>query len=189
MGVLLVVPVLLEMLDAHALAPPSWQQSVGEKLKRFAGKAPWLLLIPLGTAAYLLMNLALTGDAFAFLVMQREKWSQSFGSYANTLSVTFGQLTGDWEIKDKLLLWGSQLSVLLVGGALLPVMARRLRVSQSVYAIAYVFVVFAPTWMLSGFRYYMGLAVAFVAISMLLRQKWADAAITAVFLLMMPVYT
>jgi hypothetical protein len=188
-GVLLAVPVLLEMLNAHALVPPFWRQSTAEKLKAVAGKAPALLLIPLGTVAYLLMNLALTGDAFTFLVMQGEKWSQSFGSFANTLNVTFGQLAGDWSIKDKLLLWGSQLAVLLLGGAFLPVMAKKLHTSHSVYAIAYLFVVFAPTWLLSGFRYYMGLAVVFVAIAMLIRRRWANTAVTAVFALLMPVYT
>ena len=188
-GVLLAVPVLLEMLNAHALVPPCWRQNTAEKLKAVAGKVPALLLIPLGTVAYLLMNLALTGDAFTFLVMQSEKWSQSFGSFANTLNVTLGQLAGDWSIRDKLLLWGSQLAVLLLGGAFLPVMAKKLPASHSVYAIAYLFVAFAPTWLLSGFRYYMGLAVVFVAMAMLIRRRWADAAVTAVSALLMAVYT
>ncbi len=188
-GVLLAIPVALEMLSAYSLTPPLWRQSAGEKLKRLAVHAPVMLLIPLGTAAYLLMNHALTGDAFLFLKMQSDKWSQSFGSYANSLGVTFGELTGgSWELKDKLLLWGSQFAVLLLGGITLPVMAKKLRVSYSSYAIVYLFVIFAPTWLLSGFRYYMGLAVLYPALALLTRRRWADIALTVLFALLTPVY-
>lgn len=188
-GVLLTVPVALEMLGAYKLTPPLWRQGVGEKLKSLAMRVPVLLLIPLGTAVYLLLNLALTGDAFLFLRMQSEKWSQSFGSYANSLSVTFRELTQrGWEFKDKLLLWGSQFAVMLIGGVTLPVMAKKLRASYSAYAIVYLFVIFAPTWLLSGFRYYMGLAVLYPALAMLTRRRWADVTMTALFALLMPVY-
>lgn len=188
-GMLLFIPVLIEMLGAHSLTLPLWRQSPGEKLRRFFARSPALLLIPLGTAAYLLLNLALTGDAFFFLKMQSQKWGQNFGNYARTLGVTFGQLTtGDWGLRDKLLLWGSQLAMLLAGGLTLPVMARKLRVSYSVYAIAYLFVIFAPTWLLSGFRYYMGLAVLYPALALLTRHRWADIALTVLFALLMPVY-
>ena len=188
-GVLLAIPVMLEMLCAYSLTPPLWRQSAGEKLKRLAVHVPWLLLIPLGMVAYLVMNHALTGDAFMFLKMQSEKWSQSFGSYANSLGVTFGELAGgNWEIKDKLLLWGSQFAVLLLGGITLPVMAKKLRVSYSAYAIVYLFVIFAPTWLLSGFRYYMGLAVLYPSLALLTRRRWADIALTALFALLVPVY-
>ena len=188
-GVLLAIPVMLEMLSAYNLTPPLWRQSAGEKLKRLAVHSPALLLIPLAAAAYLLMNHVLTGDAFLFLKMQSEKWSQSFGSYANSLGVTFGELAGgSWELKDRLLLWGSQFAVLLLGGIALPVMAKKLRVSYSAYAIVYLFVIFAPTWLLSGFRYYMGLAVLYPALALLTRRRWADIALTVMFALLAPVY-
>ncbi len=189
-GVLLAVPVALEMLSAFGLVPKLMRQNAGDKLKRLMAHAPALLLIPLGTAAYLAMNHALTGDTLLFLRMQSEKWSQSLGSYANTLGVTFGELTrGSWELKDKLLLWGSQFAVLLIGGLSLPLMAKKLRLSYSVYAIVYLFVIFAPTWLLSGFRYYMGLAVLYPALALLTRRRWADIALTAVFAVLAPVYT
>jgi hypothetical protein len=158
-------------------------------VRRFLYRAPALLLIPLGTAAYLVMNHALTGDALLFLQMQSEKWSQSFGSYANTLGVTWSTLTGgDYILRDKLLLWGSQLIVLLAGALALPAMARKLRVSYSLFAIAYVYVIFAPTWLLSGFRYYMGLWVLYPALALAARREWLDSALTVLFALLAPVY-
>jgi hypothetical protein len=189
-GVLLAAPVLLEMLNAYSLTPPRWKQRAEGSLKRFFVRSPALLMIPLGAAVYLLMNHLLTGDALMFLKMQSEKWNQSFGSYGNTLSVTWGVLTGDgYNLSDKLLLWGSQMVVLLAGGLTLPVIAKKMRVSVSVYAIAYLFVIFAPTWLLSGFRYYMGLAVLYPALAMLTRRRWADIALTVLFALLIPVYS
>ncbi len=189
-GVLLAVPVALEMLNAYGLVPKQWRLNTGEKLKRLITHAPLMLLIPLGTAVYLVMNHMLTGDALLFLKMQSEKWSQSFGSYANTLGVTFGELTGgSWELKDKLLLWGSQFAVLLIGGLTLPLMVKKLRVPYGAYAIAYLFVIFAPTWLLSGFRYYMGLVVLYPALALLTQRRWADIALTAVFAALVPAYT
>jgi hypothetical protein len=188
-GVLLAVPVLLEMLGAYGLTPKGWNRRGADSVRRFLYRAPALLLIPLGTAAYLVMNHALTGDALLFLQMQSEKWSQSFGSYANTLGVTWSTLTGgDYILRDKLLLWGSQLIVLLAGALALPAMARKLRVSYSLFAIAYVYVIFAPTWLLSGFRYYMGLWVLYPALALAARREWLDSALTVLFALLAPVY-
>ncbi|NLT97649.1 MAG: hypothetical protein GXW96_05755 [Christensenellaceae bacterium] len=188
-GVLLAVPVLLEMLGAYGLTPGGWKRRGADAVRQFFYRAPALLLIPLGTAAYLVMNHALTGDALLFLRMQSEKWSQSFGSYSNTLDVTWSTLTGgDYILRDKLLLWGSQLVVLLAGALALPAMARKLRVSYSLFAIVYVYVVFAPTWLLSGFRYYMGLWVLYPALAFAVRRKWLDTALTVLFALLAPVY-
>lgn len=188
-GVLLAVPVLLEMLSDCGLTPGGWKQRGADAVRRFFCRAPALLLIPLGTAAYLLMNHVLTGDALLFLQMQSEKWSQSFGSFANTLDVTWSTLTGgDYMLRDKLLLWGSQLIVLLTGALTLPVMARKLRVSYSLFAIVYVYVIFAPTWLLSGFRYYMGLWLLYPALAFAARRHWLDTALTVAFALLAPVY-
>ena len=162
---------LLEMLGAYGLTPKGWNRRGADAVRRFLYRAPALLLIPLGTAAYLVMNHALTGDALLFLQMQSEKWSQSFGSYANTLGVTWSTLTGgDYILRDKLLLWGSQLIVLLAGALALPAMARKLRVSYSLFAIAYVYVIFAPVAV--GFRYYMGLWVLCKALALAARREW-----------------
>jgi hypothetical protein len=92
LGVLLVLPVLIEMLRADGILPRS---ETPRRWGRFFGHAAMLLIIPLGTLVYLLMNLALTGDMFMFLKMQQQYWSQSFGSYGDSLSVTWGQILSD----------------------------------------------------------------------------------------------
>jgi hypothetical protein len=185
-GVLLALPVFVEMLRADGFLPGG---SVKRLWKRFAGHVAMLLLIPLGTAGYLLMNYLLTGDAFMFLQMEK-LWSQSFGSYGNSLGVTWGQIVSESNIlRDKLTLWGSQFAVMVIAGATLPILCRKMRASYGLYALAYFFIIFAPTWLLSGFRYTMGLAVLYPALALITRRRWADIALTAVFAALMPVYT
>lgn len=187
LGVLLVLPIFIEMLRADGILPRS---DAPRRWGKFFGHTAMLLLIPLGTFIYLMMNLALTGDMFMFLKMQQQYWSQRFGSYANSLRVTWGQLTSESNnLRDKLTLWGSQFTVMIAAGLALPVMAKKMRASYGLYALAYLFVAFAPTWLLSGFRYYMGLAVLYPALAMATKRRWADIALTALFALLLPVYT
>ena len=186
-GVLLAVPVLIEMLRTDGILPRGDAQN---RWKRFLGHAALLLVIPLGTLGYLLMNYALTGDAFMFLKMQQQYWNQGFGSFGNSMSVTWGQITSaGTNLRDNLTLWIGQFIVMIVGGATLPVICKKLRASYGAYALVYLFVVFAPTWLLSGFRYYMGLAVLYPALALLTRHRWVDIALTAVFALLLPIYS
>jgi hypothetical protein len=185
-GVLLALPVWIEMLRADGILP---RGNALRRWRRFFGHSALLLLIPAGTLIYLLMNRFLTGDMFMFLKMEK-LWSQSFGDFGNSLRVTWGQLTSDANsLRDKLTLWGSQFAVMLIAGAALPVMAKKLRPSYGAYAIAYLFIIFAPTWLLSGFRYLMGLAVLYPALAAAAKRRWADIALTVLFALLMPVYS
>ena len=186
-GVLLAVPVFIEMLRADGILP---RGDAPRRWGRFCGHAAMLLIIPLGTLGYLLMNYLLTGDAFMFLKMQQQYWNQGFGSFGNSLRVTWGQITSQGtSLRDNLTLWISQFAVMVIGGATLPVMAKKLRASYGAYALVYLFVAFAPTWLLSGFRYYMGLAVLYPALALLTRHRWADMALTAVFAILLPFYS
>lgn len=188
-GVLLVVPVFIEMLHTNQLIPRCWKNDLWQKLKRFVKEAGWILMIPLGTLTYLLINHLILGDALGFLQIQCDHWNQCFGSYANSLSVTFNTILYTENVLDNFTLWISQFVVLLIGGITLPILCKKLRVSYGAYAIVYLFIVFAPTWLLSGFRYYMGLAVLYPALAMLTRHKWVNIAITVLFVLLIPVYS
>jgi hypothetical protein len=182
-GVLLAIPVMIEMLVAHDFIPRYFKNGVKNRLKPFVRDAKFIFIIPMGTVIYLLLNHVATGDAFYFLKAQQAQWSQSFGSYANTLHVTFERtFAHDDLLRNKLTLWGSQLVVLLIGGLTLPMISRKMRVSYAAFAIVYLYMVFAPTWLLSGFRYYMALAVLYPAMALLTKNRWANIAITTVFI-------
>ena len=189
-GVLLVIPIFIEMLFDHELIPKYIKIDTKNKLRQLWGDFKYLLIIPLGTVVYLLLNHFATGDAFYFLTAQQTHWSQSFGSYANTLHVSLSRaLSLDDLLRNRLTLWWTQFAVLLIGGMTMPIICKKMRISYGAYTIAYLFIVFAPTWLLSGFRYYMGLAVLYPAIAMLTKHKWVDIVLTTLFAILVPLYT
>ncbi len=61
---------------------PALAAEAYDRYRRF-GRLPagcaWLAVIPLGAAAYLLLNLWVTGDPFAFVAIQRSHWHKSLG--------------------------------------------------------------------------------------------------------------
>lgn len=180
-GLLLVVPMFIEILYAHGLTPKCIRQNFKNKLKASLKDFASLLIVAVCALCYLFLNHAMLGSAFAFMQYQQEHWSQSFGSYSKSLLTTFNQMLGETAVRRQLLLWVKQFIVLILGGLSLPLFSKKLRPSYGAYSIAYVFVAFAPTWLLSGLRYYMGLAVLFPALALAVRRKWPDIALTAAF--------
>ncbi len=181
MGLLLAVPVFIEILCAHSLTPHHFRQDFGKKLKASLKDFASLLIIGAGALVYLFLNHAMLGNALAFMQHQQDHWSQSFGSYANSLMTTYNQMLGEPAIRRQLLLWVLQFIVLILGGLSLPLISKKSRVSYGAYAVAYVFVAFSPTWLLSGLRYYMGLAVLFPLLAAAARRRWLDVLLTVVF--------
>lgn len=149
LGLLLLIPAAMEYLSRV-----NGKQNPGKGIKKsLTGFLP-LLMIPLGTFLYLLINKLVTGNWFQFLVYQREHWSQQFGLFTNTVNY-ITQYMLSYDLKTGLSLWMPQL--IAIFGVLLLTLAgiRKLRSSYSAYALAYFFVAIAPTWLLSGPRYLM----------------------------------
>jgi len=181
-GVLLIVLIFFEILYAHGLTPKSIKHDFKQKLKNAFKDFASVLIVAACALSYLFLNhVMLQGNALAFMQYQNEHWGQSFGSYSNSLRTTYNQMIGATNVRTQILLWVKQFIVLIIGGASLPLISRKLRPSYAAYAIVYVFVAFAPTWLLSGLRYYMGLAVLFPALALATKRKWLDTALTIVF--------
>ncbi len=181
MGLLLAIPVFIEILCAHRLTPQNFRHNFRQKLKASLKDFASLLIVGAGALAYLFLNHAMLGNALAFMQHQQEHWSQSFGSYAHSLLTTFQQMLAETAVRRQLLLWVLQFAVLILGGLSLPLISKKTRLSYGAYAVAYVFVAFAPTWLLSGLRYFMGLAVLFPLLAAAARRRWLDIALTVVF--------
>ena len=80
LGVLLLVPVAVELWGEAARV----RARDGHTLRYALPRAAALILIPLGLAGYLYVNYAVTGNAFTFLIYQREHWSQGMGWFFDT---------------------------------------------------------------------------------------------------------
>ncbi len=184
-GVLLIVLIFIEVLYAHGLTPRQIKHNFKQKiicaLKDFAP----ILIVAACALSFLFMNhIMLQGNDLAFMQYQSDHWSQSFGSYSKTLTTTYHQMIETGHVRTQILLWVNQFVVLIIGGLSLPVISKKMLASYAAYSIIYVYVVFAPTWLLSGVRYYMGLAVLFPALALVTHRKWLDTALTIVFSLL-----
>jgi len=106
-----------------------------------------------GFAAYLAVNKAVTGDAFAYLTYQRENWYQQPGSFWNSTANTMQYFLNGAGESDWLWTWGFQLLCMMGAYGLLAFGSGRIPFDLAAYSFVYVAVVLSPTWLLSGARY------------------------------------
>jgi len=125
-----------------------------------------VLIVFSGLFVYWGINWAVTGDAFTYMVYQKENWFQEPGSFwgstANTMHyflTTYGD--GDW-----LYTWGFQMLCLLLIYGLMARYEHLLPFDLAAYGFVYIAVVLSPTWLLSAPRY----LYAFCALPLLMAK-------------------
>lgn len=169
LGITLLVPLVLELVR------------VRRKI-RFADCAS-LLLVPLGFAAYLLINQQVAGNPFQFLIYQSEHWHQNLGLFFNTAAYQTNYAIGSLHSKPHNF-WGLWLPNLIasLGALILMILAgKKLRGSWMVWFVPYYFIAIGATWLLSAPRYLLVFFPLSEAVSVLTEKKGAR---TAVFLLL-----
>ncbi len=127
-------------------------QSVRARVLLLIRRAGIALIIPAGLAAYILVNLLVTGDPLKFLEYQSDHWSQRIGWFFETLKTTL-KYTLDYDLEGIVCIWLPQLIIILAGAALLPFAVRRLKASAGLWCTVYFYFIISPTWLLSGPRY------------------------------------
>ncbi len=175
-GVLLAVPVGIEMA---ADLCERFRKGDGFK-KALLRDCGCLLLLPLGLAAYLWINAAVTGDALRFLTYQREHWDQSMDYFFSaTAYQTENILSADARMR-----WGLYIpNVAACLGALLLMLwgAKGMRPSYVVYFLIYFAVTTGATWLLSAPRYLTVCYPLILACAMRARDPQNDILLTALF--------
>ena len=167
LGLLLFVPLFFE-LAARLLH--------GEK-RAWRG-APALLLVPTGFAAYCLVNYLVSGNAFQFLIYQREHWYQELGSFFNTAAYQTryalqAAAAGNRELLPGL--WLPNLAAVFAAPAILFGGGKRLRPSYTAWALAYYVIAVGATWLLSAPRYMAALPPLPIALAQCCEKKAARA--------------
>ena len=138
---------------------PLFFEFVGDQLhgkKEHARGLCALLMVPLGFGAYLLVNYLVAGNPFQFLVYQREHWYQSLGLFFNTAAYqTRYALSAAAKGNHETLmgLWLPNLAAVFGTLVILLFGAKRLRASETAWAIAYYGIAIGATWLLSAPRY------------------------------------
>ena len=138
-GLILVVPILFELVRSRA------------KAREYIA----LFMVPLGFAAYCMVNYSVSGDAFKFMEYQSIHWHQQLGWFFGTAAYQTENAVSA-AAKSPALLWGLWLPNLLAQLLSLAVMilaAKRMRASYTAYFIAYFVVTMGATWLLSAPRY------------------------------------
>jgi len=138
-GLILVVPILFELVRSRA------------KAREYIA----LFMVPLGFAAYCMVNYSVSGDAFRFMEYQSIHWHQQLGWFFGTAAYQTENAVSA-AAKSPALLWGLWLPNLLAQLLSLAVMilaAKRMRASYTAYFIAYFVVTMGATWLLSAPRY------------------------------------
>ena len=150
-------------------------------------------VVGLGFGAYLLINLQVTGAPFTFLTYQREHWAQQFGGFWHSARTTAVYMLKDFRYPDASngfwCIWLPQAVAMAAVPGMLALRQHRLPLPWAAYAWAYLFAALAPTWLLSGPRYLMALAVLPVLQCRLTDRKWFHIAFVAVQGLLLLAYT
>ena len=180
LGVLLVIPVVFEACENSGAFDALREKGFKKALGLLSPRAAWALLVPAGTFAYLLVNKAVTGDWFRFLVYQREHWYQQFGLFFLNAGTIYDQFAlGDMEAIA--FLWIPELVCIVLSLALMVRTFKTQRASYAFFSLAYFLVAIAPTWLLSAPRYIMAMVPLHFMLREVTIKRWADALLTAAF--------
>ncbi|MBQ1807458.1 MAG: hypothetical protein II012_07510, partial [Ruminococcus sp.] len=135
---------------------------------------------------YLLVNYLVAGNPFQFMIYQREHWFQSLGLFFNTAayqtryamsaaaSRNFETLMGLW-LPNLTAVFGA-LVILLFG-------AKRLRASETAWAIVYYVIAIGATWLLSAPRYMAVLLPLPITMGLVSEKKGVRAVLYTLFAL------
>ena len=138
-GLILIVPILFELI--HKRAKPREYLS--------------LMIVPLGFAAYCLINYTVAGDAFKFMEYQRVHWHQQLGWFFNTAAYQTENALATAADNPAFFfgLWLPNLLAQLLALVIMILAEKKMRASYTAYFIAYFVVTMGATWLLSAPRY------------------------------------
>ncbi len=136
LGVILLVPLAFELIRRRA------------RVREYIA----LAVVPLGFAAYCLINYKVSGDAFRFMYYQSTHWGQRLGLFFNTAAYQAENLLSS-SADNALGLWLPNILAQLIALALVIAAAKKLRASYTAHFIAYFVVAIGATWLLSAPRY------------------------------------
>lgn len=181
LGVLAFIFLVLEACERTEFYRVRREEGLGAAWRALWPRAGWSLLVPLGTFMYLLVNRLVTGDWFMFMEYQREHWHQQFGLFFINMGTIVTNLFS-YEPETALFLWLPEALVMALTLVLMMRTRKTQRLSYALYALGYYLVANAPTWLLSAPRYIMAMVPLYFMLAGVTRKRWADAALTAVFL-------
>ena len=117
-----------------------------------ARRLPALLLPAVGTLIYLALNWSVTGNPFAFTIMQQH-WSQGFCPIADTLWYVLQNALSYSDVLVRYQIWIPTILLFPVFFALLVWARKRFRSMYTLYGFVYLVLNYSLSWLLSAGRY------------------------------------
>lgn len=182
LGVLLAIPFFVEWLDCDGIK----KQPLKNKLLRLLP----IVVITSGTLAYLAINYVIYGDAFKFSEYQLH-WHQQFSFFATNLAGIGQRVLTDSNIDNVLVMWLPEFLV-IIGTIVLFLMGSGNKLRPSYLAFMMVYIVFAaaPSWLLSGVRYFAALFPVYILLGQFSQKhKIAGSVLMALSVVAMVAYT
>lgn len=147
-GVLLLAFVFVEWL--YGLLRARRMETLPTEKNTLIRQGLCMLLVPLGLAAYVAINYAVTGDPLKFMQYQREHWSQGFGLFFETAAYQTEyalSTAAEGNLRQLFGLWLPNLAYSFGALGLMEAAAKRLRPSYTAYFLAYFVVAIGATWL------------------------------------------
>ena len=187
-GILLVIPAVMEYCISSQVFDKLRKKNYTNILKDFITKGIFVVLIPMGTFVYLLINKILFGNWNEFIVFQKKDFNNSFGNvFENIKWITQSAISPNDEFR--LTYWIPCVISFLLVSFLIFYSIGKIRLSYSAYMLVFLLVSFSPTWLLSGSRYILSLAPIYISLSVISKRKKLDMVLTFASTMLLGFYT
>jgi Gpi18-like mannosyltransferase len=160
-GMVLVFAAAVEFIAHYKIFELIKTSKWKETFRLIYTKGVWILLMLAGGGVYLYINWYISGDPFRFLHYQQDKWHNETQYFGKTLITQFRYIANS-ALGVREIFIPNVISFTVTMAALLYASIKRLPATYIVYTLGYVFVSFAPSWLLSGSRYMMACVPLFI---------------------------
>ena len=152
MGMATAIPIFWELLRAETDRQDAPLKG-GALARAMAVSVARVLPVSLGFVCYLCLNWRLFGNPTQFMVFQSQHWYQNLGDIGNTFRYCLVNAVDYEDGLYRLGVWIPQTLLLVAVPLLILWRRKREKPGDVAYALAYHYVAFSPTWLLSGPRY------------------------------------
>ena len=170
-GLLLIIPAFFEVMTTYQVLESFRIRDFKKILKAFGTMCIFCLMF-LGTVFYLYINWKVEGNPLQFMIYQKEHWAQTMVFPTTTLQTIWSNGTNSqtpWVMKIGL--WYPEL-LLFVFSVLILILGRKKVSSMYLsYGIAYMWLTYSASWLLSAGRYLSVCIPIFVVLAILLDKK------------------
>ena len=153
-GVIILGVAGVEFLLTYSPVRLAREKKLGTFFKYVFTKGIFLLLIPVGNLIYCYINYVVEGNAFQFVIYQREHWHLSPTFFTNSLNEIVSYLTNPTaSISMKACIWIPEYLAFVLSMAALAYGIKRHPLKYTAYLFVYTMICYSVTWLISGGRY------------------------------------